>query len=84
MAITAAQLNTALGTQTYGTAPVVVEEMPPYQTASGAPASQFWLVRGGVLYPGKSMIVKTTASDDAATQASTITTAFTGAGNANT
>ena len=79
MAITAAQLNTALGTQTWATAPVVAVEVAPY-----GGTSQFWHVLGGVLYPGKSMIVKTTASDNAATQASTITTALTGAGNANT
>lgn len=79
MAVTTAQLQTALGANTYGTDPIVIREVAPY----GA-ASQFFLVLGGVSYPGKAMIVKTTASDNAATQASTITTALTGAGNANT
>lgn len=77
MAVTTAQLQTALGA--LATSPTVIAELAPY----GA-ASQFFLVEGRVAYPGKRMIIKTTASDNAATQATTVTGALAGAGNANT
>ncbi len=84
MAITAASLQAQLGANTYGTAPIVVGEYSPYTPAGGGGSSnQYWHVLGGVAYPGKSMIIKCTASDSAATQATTVTNALTGAGNAN-
>lgn len=78
MAQTAAAVNAQLGANTYGTAPQIVMELAPYGSTK-----QYWLVKGGVTYPGKFMIVDTTASDNAATQATTITTALTGAANSD-
>jgi hypothetical protein len=76
MAITAADLQAALGTLT--TSPRVVAEYAPYGSTK-----QYWGISGGVVYAGKWMIIDTTASDNAATQATTITTALTGAANSD-
>lgn len=77
MAISAADLQTALGNWGQG-AVKVVGEVAPY-----GGTKQYWHVLGGTVYPGKAMTVDTTASDNAATQASTITTALTGAANSD-
>jgi len=37
---------------------------------------QHWLIRGGVTYPGRTKMIDTTASDDAATQATAVLTAL--------
>jgi len=78
MAQTVAAVNAQLGANTYGTAPQIIGELAPY-----GGTKQYFLVLGGVAYPGKRMIVDTTASDSAATQASTITTALNGAANSD-
>lgn len=69
MAITAAALQAQLGTNVRS--PKVIQEVAPY----GA-VSQFWLIDGGTTYPGRVKFVKTTASDNAATQAATVATAM--------
>ncbi len=76
MAVTAAALQAALGTKP--TDPQVVGELAPY-----GGTKQYWHVLGGVAYPGKSMMIDTTASDNAATQATSVTTALTGAANSD-
>ena len=78
MAVTAAALQAALGANTYGTAPLVIGELAPY-----GGTKQYWLVLGGVAYPGKRMMIDTTASDNAATQATTVTGALAGAANSD-
>ena len=77
MAITAADLQTALGSWGQG-APKVLAELAPY-----GGTKQYWLVQGGVDYPGKCMMIDTTAANNAATQATTVTTALTGAANSD-
>ena len=68
MAITAAAMQAELGTN--GTSPRVVR--------SGAVTTfQEWLVQGGVAYPGQTIWVRTTAANDAATQAAAVVTALT-------
>lgn len=67
MAITSAALQTALGTGNRD--PKVMMELPPY----GA-TSQYWLISGGHAAQGISKMVTTTASDNAATQAASVTT----------
>lgn len=76
MAQTAAAVNAVLGTQP--TSPQIVAELAPYGSTK-----QYWVVRGGVAYPGKSMMVDTTAANSAANQATEITTALTGAANSD-
>ena len=78
MAITAAALQAALGANTYGTAPLVVGEVAPYGSTK-----QYWHVLGGAAYPGKSMMIDTTASDNAATQATAVLAALVGAANSD-
>ncbi len=76
MAITAAQLQTALGAGS--TAPKVIGEVAPYGSTK-----QYWHILGGVVYPGKAMFIDTTASDNAATQATTVLASLTGAPNSD-
>lgn len=66
MAITGAQLQTAIGDGNKNL-PQVVQELPPY----GA-TSQYWEVQGNNAYRGFSCSCVTTASDNAATQATSI------------
>jgi hypothetical protein len=68
MAITGAALQTALGTN--GMSPQVMRE---YGTVS---TFQEWLVRGGPLQPGRVRLIRTTAADNAATQAASVLTAL--------
>ena len=67
--VTGAALQTALGTK--ATDPQVQMELPPY----GATV-QYWSVRGGPSTGGRVRNVKTTASDNAATQAAAVLTAL--------
>ena len=76
MAITAASLQAALGALIQS--PTVVAELAPY-----GGTKQYWRVEGRAAYPGKNMIIDTTASDNAATQAATCVTALTGAANSD-
>lgn len=73
MAITAAQLQTALDASTpvTGNDPQVMQHLPPYTGTQ-----QHWLIRGGVTYPGRTKFVDTTAADDAATQAAAVVTSL--------
>lgn len=70
MAITAAALQTALGDGDFNKPRVVLQ----YNGEGGA--SQYWRIRGGSTYAGREINVVTTASDNAATQATTVTTAL--------
>ena len=73
MAITAAALQTALGTGLSAKMGVeVLREVGTYGT------KQVWYVKGGVTYPGRCKHVQTTASDNAATQATAVLTAMNG------
>lgn len=67
MAITSAQLQAQLGTNSRD--PKVMMELPPYGTAN-----QSWLISGGQVNLGITKMITTTASDAAATQATTVTT----------
>lgn len=69
MAVTAAALQAALGT-TFG-APTVLQELAPYGSTL-----QYWLVNGGTTHPGRCKMLSTTASDNAATQATAVVTAL--------
>lgn len=69
MAITAAELQAELGVTT-GRDPQVVR-------AYGAVSTyQEWLIVGGPVAPGRTRLVRTTAADDAATQAAAVVTAL--------
>lgn len=71
MAITAAALQTELGTglaQKMG-----VEVLREYGTYG---TKQVWYVKGGVSYPGRCKMVETTAADNAATQAAAVLVAM--------
>ena len=65
MATTAPLLQAELGTRV--TDPRVWRELPPY-----GGTSQYWLVNGGMTYKGRVKKVTTTASDNAATQATAV------------
>lgn len=67
MAVTAAQLQTALGANL--NAPQVVRH-----DAKADGTYQHWYVRGGVVYPGRVRWIRTTASNNAAQQAAEIVT----------
>ena len=67
MAITGAQLNTALGYDGNRQKPQVLRELPPY-----GGTLQYWLIHGNQTYHGKVRKTSTTASDNAATQAAAI------------
>lgn len=66
MAITGSALQTALGDGNLNL-PQVIAELPPY----GA-SSQYWVVKGGVTHRGWQAKCVTTASDNAATQATSV------------
>jgi hypothetical protein len=68
MAITSAQLQAELGTN--GMNAKVLRAFGTYGT------EQHWLVQGNVDAPGRVRMVKTTASDNAATQAASVLTAL--------
>lgn len=68
MAITAAQMQTALGDTI--NAPRVMRHYGVNGTL------QEWLIQGGVTYPGRTKFVATTASDNATTQAAAVVTAL--------
>lgn len=68
MAITSAQLQTALGGLNE---PQVLRAYEPSQGTE-----QQWLISGGVTYPGRVKFVSTTAADNAATQAAAVRTAL--------
>lgn len=71
MAITAAALQAALGTGLSAKMGVeILREVGTYGT------KQVWYVKGGVTYPGRCKHVETTASDNAATQATAVLTAM--------
>ena len=70
MAITAAALQTALGD---GNA-MGVQVITAFGPTGGT--SQDWLIFGGAEYPGKAKFVRTTASDNAATQATAVRNAM--------
>ncbi len=67
MAITASQLQAQLGTNAMS--PQVLRELPPH-----GGTTQQWLISGGATYPGVTKMMTTTASDNAATQATTMAT----------
>ena len=69
MAITGAQLQTALG-ETSGRDPKVVREFGVVSTY------QEWLIVPSVVSAGRARMVRTTAADDAATQAAAVLTAL--------
>ncbi len=76
MAITGAQLQTALGdgnTQK----PKVLCELPPYGSTL-----QYWQIHGNQAYHGKVRKVSTTAADNAATQAAAVLVELALLGNA--
>lgn len=77
MAITGAQLNTALDYDGKPRMPRVLREFPPY-----GGTSQYWLIHGGQTYHGKVRRVATTASDNAATQAAAVLVELALKGNA--
>jgi hypothetical protein len=65
MAVTAAQLQTALGDGNFNVPRVILS----YGTSG---TEQHWLIFGGSVYPGRNKFCQTTASDNAATQATAI------------
>lgn len=65
MAITAPELNTALGGRV--TDPRVTHQLPPYGSTL-----QYWRITGGMTYKGRNKRVSTTAADNAATQAAAV------------
>lgn len=67
MAITAAALQAALGGHN---APQVVHAFGTFGT------QQHWYIAGGVVYPGRTKMVVTTAADNAATQAAAVVTSL--------
>lgn len=70
MAITAAALQTALGDGN-AMGPIVITSFGPNNGTS-----QDWYVSGGALIPGAVKFVRTTAADNAATQAVTVLAAL--------
>lgn len=69
MAITGAQLQTALGDGNHNVPRVIMEFGVQGLT-------QGWLINGGSTYPGRNKLVTTTAADNAATQATAVTNAL--------
>ena len=78
MAQTAAAVNTALGADGNMNVARIIMQFGGEGKDSGGVSDllQHWLVRGGQVYGGRVIKVDTTASDSAATQASTIQTAL--------
>ena len=77
MAITAAQLNTALGYDGNPQKPRVLVTLPPW-----GGTLQYWQIHGGQIYHGKCRKVATTASDNATNQAVTVVAELVKLGNA--
>jgi len=69
MAVTAAAVQAVLGTNAMNS-----QILMSFEPSQGT--LQQWLVRGGVNHAGRTRMVTTTASDDAATQAAAILTAL--------
>tara|TARA_R110000868_G_scaffold241025_1_gene495606 strand:+ start:455 stop:670 length:216 start_codon:yes stop_codon:yes gene_type:complete len=69
MAITSAQLQTALGTN-----PMNAQVLGAFEPSVST--SQQWYVIGNVDAPGRARLVTTTAADNAATQAAAVLTAL--------
>ena len=69
MAITAAALQTALGTNAMN-----AQVLRAFEPSQGT--EQQWLVAGGADAAGRTRMVSTTASDNAATQAAAVLTAL--------
>lgn len=67
MAITSAQLQTALGTNPNH--PRVI-----HHDIRSDGTSQRWYIQGGTVYPGRTRWITTTAADDASTQAAAVIT----------
>ena len=67
MAITGAALQAQLGTDAAGAR--VLMELGPFNGTT-----QHYLIQGGATYPGVTKLVTTTASDNAATQKTTVIT----------
>ena len=69
MAITPAQLQTELG---------VANMNQPRIVTGGATVGTFqeWYIAGGTVYPGRTQWVRTTAADNAATQAAAVIAAL--------
>lgn len=75
MAITGAALQAELGVTSMHS-PRVLREFPPYGSTL-----QYWLIHGNQAYHGKVRRISTTASDNAATQATAVLAGL-AAGNA--
>ena len=69
MAITGAQLQTALGDGD-NNVPIVLREFGIQGTLQG------WLIKGGSTYPGRTKMIDTTAADTAEAQATSVRTAL--------
>ncbi len=69
MAITSADLQTALGTN-----PLDPQVLRAFEPSQGT--GQQWLIRGGAVHKGRTRFVNTTAADNAATQAASVLTAL--------
>ena len=76
MAITAAQLQTALGDGNFNVPRVVMQFGGEGFNGLVADTLQHWLIRGGSVYQSRTIKVDTTASDNAATQAAAVVTAL--------
>jgi hypothetical protein len=68
MAITGAQMQAALGTKK--TDPQVIREYGVVSTF------QEWLIHSGPVHPGRQRLVRTTAAENAATQAAAVLVAL--------
>ena len=75
MAITGAELQTELGA-VLTQSPRVLRQLPPY-----GGSLQYWYIHGGQAYHGRVRKLSTTASDNAATQATAVLAGL-AAGNA--
>ena len=67
MAITSAQMNTALGSDGNPNLPKVVQQLGPYTGSV-----QYWVIDGGTTYRDRMRKISTTAADNAATQAAAV------------
>ncbi len=75
MAITSAQLDTALGYDGVPGKPRVLRQLPPY-----GGTLQYWYVHGGQTYHGRVRKCSSTASDNATNQAVTVVAALAAGG----
>lgn len=69
MAITSAQMQTALGDGNMNS-PRVIRDFGTFGT------QQHWLIFGGVTYPGREKMIATTAANNATNQAAEVVTAL--------